>query len=467
MKKKIFLITIFIIYIIGLIIMFYHHENWRDEAQAYLLCRDMNLFQLFKNVHYEGHPIFYYLFLYPLVKLGVGPKSVNILSIIFMSISVFLILLKSKLNLIQKVSFIITYPILYEFGIIGRSYSLLFLLLTIYGLLYPNKTKHPIAFSIILGLILNTHLLMVGFVGINTILFYINEIVKHKKKTNKGIIIGLFMIIIFSLLLLFQFYPYLLNNNGMSISNSKNAIKYITIFFMILYEGILLPNIIITIPSIITFSIIYTYIYKNDKNLFLILMISYLFISFLSTYIFDGIAIYTLSLAFSLLLIILLIMKVNNDKKIMISIVIIGLLSFYSSYKAYYLDYNNNYSSSLETAKYINNNISNKSTFICNTDSLCTSIIPYVDNKFYSTKTNKTFTYIVWNKDREKKVNIKKIYNYIDNNTSLYYIVSYFHYDEDIKILNQLKTKYSIKKEYTSVKPTVDNKESYIIYKIK
>ena len=61
-NKKIVSWIIFALFLVITFILSLYHENWRDEAQAYLLCRDMNLLEIFKNVHYEGHPILYYLF---------------------------------------------------------------------------------------------------------------------------------------------------------------------------------------------------------------------------------------------------------------------------------------------------------------------------------------------------------------------------------------------------------------------
>ena len=469
MKKKSILLITFFLFITVLSVMFFHHENWRDEAQAYLLCRDMNLYELFKNIPYEGHPILYYLFLYPIVKLGIGPKSVNILSFIFMTISVYLILFKSKLNNIQKLCIIISYPVLYEFSIIGRSYSLLFLLLTIYGLLYPNREKHPIFLAVILGLILNTHLFMAGFVGINFFLFYIYKILKNKKKTKKEILIGFLIMLLFFCLLFIQFYPYLFINEKMTISHTISFAKFIMLFFSILFGGCGLQSIIITTLSIIVFIFIYIYFYKKEKSIFTILIISYLFIIIFIAFTYNNIAIYTLVLSLSLLFTIVIATskKIKYDINITIALVIISIFSSISTVKAYYLDYNYNYSSSKEIAQYINNNIEPNSIFICNTDSLCSSIIPYVDNKFYNSRTNKSFTYIIWNKEREQKTNKNKLFNYIDNNNSIYYIVSYYDYKADIDLLKQLRSKYNPIQKYISRKTISNNDESYIIYQIK
>jgi len=466
-KSKLFNIIVFTLFIIIILIMSFHHENWRDEAQAYLLCRDMNLFELFRNVHYEGHPILYYLFLYPLVKLGIGIKSVNILSFIFMSISVFLILFKSKLNNFQKLGIIISYPVLYEFSIVGRSYSLIFLLLTISGLLYPVKDKYPIYFSILLGLLLNTHLLMVGFVGINVLLFYVYEIFKNKKNTNKRIIIGFFIILLFSLLLFIQFYPILFSYDGMSLSKDSNFLSFIVLFFSVLYAASWLQDLIAVLLSIIVLTLLYFHIFNTNKKSFLILIIIYLFIVFLMNYIFNGINIYSLALSASILYVIILILKnIDKDRKITVLLILLSLLSLPFIVRVYYLDYNYNYSSAYETSNYINKNISKDSIFICNYDALCSSIIPYVDNRFYSTKTNSYFTYVVWDKNRESSINFDKLYKYIEDHNSLYYIVSDYNKDEDINMISILKKKYKLDKIYKSSKTISGYLENYTIYKI-
>src|SRR5690242_15839774 len=41
-----------------------HHEPWADEAQAWQLARNLPLHDLFlTNLHYEGHPILWYVLL--------------------------------------------------------------------------------------------------------------------------------------------------------------------------------------------------------------------------------------------------------------------------------------------------------------------------------------------------------------------------------------------------------------------
>ncbi len=464
-RKKIFLIIVFIIYISIISFMFFYHENWRDEAQAYLICRDMNFFQIIKNVHYEGHPIFYYSILYPLVKLGAGPKIVNILSIIFMSIAVFIILFLSKLNNIQKLCFIVSYPVLFEFSVVGRSYSLIFLLLTLVGLIYQYKDEYPIIYAILLGLLLNTHLLMIGFVGICT-LFYIIDMVKDKKYNTKNII-GLIIIGIFGVLLLIQFVPIFIYKDGLNTGTDFSIFEIISYFILSLYYKSLNTSFIKLAISIIFTNLIYMVIYKADKKVFLIILMSYIYISVLLSYIFNAISIYNIALVYSIMLCSLLMIdrKIFDNKHITIYLSILSILSLDYIVLSINNELKYNYSNSIEVSKYINDNIDKNATIICNCDHMCSSIVPYVKNKFYHTNSKKFFTYIVWTRDRDLVPDMNDIYNFIDNsNDDLYYIYTGYN-KEDIDIVNSLKKKYLIENIYEIYKYSYTDRE-YIIYKI-
>ena len=47
-KKNKKIIT-FALYMIITLVLIYFHENWRDEAQAWLIARDCKIFELFRS----------------------------------------------------------------------------------------------------------------------------------------------------------------------------------------------------------------------------------------------------------------------------------------------------------------------------------------------------------------------------------------------------------------------------------
>lgn len=462
-NKNYFSWIVFICFITTTIIMAFHHENWRDEAQAYLLCRDMNFIQLLKNIHYEGHPIFYYLFLFPLVKLGVGPKSVNILSFIFMSIAVYLILFKSKLNNLQKICIIISYPVLYEFSIIGRSYSLIFLLLVLWALLYPERGNKAILYSLVLGCLINTHLLMSCFVGVNALLFYYNEIIKKKNKSKK-IYISLLIFCLLFVFLFIQFIPKLFDNIEVSTNKNNSFISIIMNILLFIFEGNGCYFFIVSIISVIIYTIIYIYIYKENKTLFYTLFINYIFMG-IFTSLFVKISIYFLASGLSVLLAIIMALKddASKDKMLTAYLILMSLLAIPNILIFYKNDYIRNYSAAYDTANFINKKLSNNSNFICNNDAHCSSIVPYTNSNFYNAHSQKKFTYIIWNNERQQEVNYKKLNNLLKKKTFYYIYIDNNEKNEE-QFYSKLSKCYNLTETYNSSQTISD--EKYKIYEI-
>ncbi len=60
------------------LVQIFHHPLWQDEWQAWLVVRDSpSLFELFRNLRYEGHPALWYLVLYPLSRVTTQPWPCN------------------------------------------------------------------------------------------------------------------------------------------------------------------------------------------------------------------------------------------------------------------------------------------------------------------------------------------------------------------------------------------------------
>ena len=77
-------INIFIIalYFCIVLITVFNHEIWRDEAQAWCLVRDLDFPMLYTAARYEGHPMLWYLLIYPLAKFGLPVFSMQIASFV-------------------------------------------------------------------------------------------------------------------------------------------------------------------------------------------------------------------------------------------------------------------------------------------------------------------------------------------------------------------------------------------------
>jgi hypothetical protein len=59
--------------------MFYH-EPWRDEAQAWLISRDLPILSIFRQMNYEGTPALWHIILVPFAKFGAPYIIENLIS---------------------------------------------------------------------------------------------------------------------------------------------------------------------------------------------------------------------------------------------------------------------------------------------------------------------------------------------------------------------------------------------------
>ena len=459
--KKMLVFGIYLILILG---MFCFHENWRDEVQAYLLCRDMNFIELLKNVHFEGHPFFYYLILYPFVKIGLGLKIVNVLSLIFMSISAYLIIYKSKLKDIYKISIVFSYLFLYEYSIIGRSYSLITLLVTIIALLWENKKKNAIPIGILIGLLLNTHIFMGGFCFLLFVVFYIYQLLFNRKtnskKENINILIGFIIICIFGILLILQFLPVVFNGISMSTNNDFNLMDILYNMFMV-FACFRINRYYLFIFILLICVIVYlVMLYKDNKRYFWLFILNMILFSCISTYVFKALMSHNAILPILFILFICLANYKDKSNFILLVMFIFFIPNIIISWSD---EINMYYSAAEPTYNYIKENISKDSIITTMYDAHVSTIMGYSkDYKIYDFKSNDYYTYVVWNQERE---NEDIDFEYIDkelNNKEVYYISireNIYDYDQIIK------KHYKLKKIYRTKESTIFN-ENYVIYKI-
>jgi hypothetical protein len=91
-QNSIFFSNIFttLFFLIGLPAIL-HHAMWRDELNVWLIVRDsQSLFELFHNIHYEGHPFVWYICLAILKQITNNPVIMQIFHLCLATSSVYL-----------------------------------------------------------------------------------------------------------------------------------------------------------------------------------------------------------------------------------------------------------------------------------------------------------------------------------------------------------------------------------------
>ncbi len=196
----------FLAFLVFLFTGIFFHEPWFDEAQAWLLARDSGLFDLMvKYLRYEGSPGLWHLLLSIPAKLGLPYRFMSIISGVAAAAGVYILMFRSPFPVIIKLLLPFSFFILYQYGMVARSYSLLPFLLFRAAHLYGRKTESPYIYTFVLLLMANVSLH--GLVIASGLVFlHVTDLVRQRNhltkplKIKNTVSIGIFCI---SLMLLF------------------------------------------------------------------------------------------------------------------------------------------------------------------------------------------------------------------------------------------------------------------------
>ena len=206
-NKNIILIILFAIWVIVAFCVGINHENWADEAQAWLIARDNSVLELItKAVRYEGAPILWYLILKFLQLFKYPYQFLFLISLLFTGIGVFLLMFKSKLPYYIKCTFPFTFFIMYQYAVIARNYTLTFPILAIIALIYSKRLEKIYFYSFLLILLVSTNAYSytIAFV---LLMFLIYDIIRNKQISKKVIIPVMLVSIIVGLTPLYTYKP--------------------------------------------------------------------------------------------------------------------------------------------------------------------------------------------------------------------------------------------------------------------
>lgn len=154
---RVFALTLTLVYAAWVLFVGFHHEAWRDEADAWLAARDMTPAQLFHWLGGAGTPGLWYLLLMPLAKLGF-PYSAMMLLHAGLAIAVAaLIAFLAPFPRCIKCLTVFSYYFAYEYAVVARSYVLTILLLLLIVISLTRNRKRPLVIGILLFLLFNTN----------------------------------------------------------------------------------------------------------------------------------------------------------------------------------------------------------------------------------------------------------------------------------------------------------------------
>ncbi|MCX6273064.1 MAG: hypothetical protein NTU44_17980, partial [Bacteroidetes bacterium] len=134
-----------------------YHEPWRDEAQAWLLGRDLSFTGLIREMGYDGSPMLWHLCLSILAKSGLPYFSMAFFNWALAVAAIVVFMRNSPFNPLTKTLFVFSYYLVYEYSVVARSYMLSVLLLFCLASIFRDRLKKPLLFGLLVALLVNTN----------------------------------------------------------------------------------------------------------------------------------------------------------------------------------------------------------------------------------------------------------------------------------------------------------------------
>ncbi len=178
------------------------HEMWRDELQQWMIAVDADsLKSLLANVRYEGTPPVWHFFLFGLSRFTKNPGSMQVVQFLVNVSACYLILRFAPFERWQRYLLCFSYYLLFEYGQIVRSYSIVPLALL--GVLtaaiqLKDHRKWVMAAGITLIGFTSPYGLFLAL-ALATHFFILEERVRWKKIISAAAILGLTLIVLLSM----------------------------------------------------------------------------------------------------------------------------------------------------------------------------------------------------------------------------------------------------------------------------
>ncbi len=133
-----------------------YHEKWADEAQAWLIARDLDLKTIwFHELRYEGSPGLWHTILWIAQHWFHLPyATLGYIGVVFAIAGVAVLIYKAPFPWYLRWPLAFTYVMVYQYAVIARPYTLLPLLCFLVAIFFKD-VEHPVRMTVVLVLLAN------------------------------------------------------------------------------------------------------------------------------------------------------------------------------------------------------------------------------------------------------------------------------------------------------------------------
>jgi len=134
------------------------HEPWSDEAQAWLIARDLGIGGIFHQMGYEGSPPLWHLLLWGLTRLHLPYAALPAVSLTLVAAGMYIWLRWSPLPAPVRLLVPFTFYYQYQYAVVARSYALSTFLAFAAVALWRAKPVRVIPFGLVLALLAQSNM---------------------------------------------------------------------------------------------------------------------------------------------------------------------------------------------------------------------------------------------------------------------------------------------------------------------
>jgi hypothetical protein len=134
------------------------HEPWADEAQAWLIARDLGIGGVLHQMGYEGSPPLWHILLWVLIRLQLPYAALGFVSLILVASGMYIWLRWSPLPALVRLLLPFTFYYQYQYAVVARSYALSTLLAFAAVALWRAKPLRVIPFGLVVALLAQTNM---------------------------------------------------------------------------------------------------------------------------------------------------------------------------------------------------------------------------------------------------------------------------------------------------------------------
>lgn len=482
---------VFALYILVTLCFVLMHNNWRDEAQAWLIARDCSILELISQMKYEGHFIVWYLILMPFAKLGFPYITTNIMSLLITALAVWFIIYKAPFKFYNRVLIICLYPLIYLCPVVSRCYCLIPLAIVLMSIFYKDRKEKPFRFLLSVVLLTNTHVIMLGMVLVVMLEFMFELICDIKQQSiheTKNRIVSFFIAGILELISILPLFGCFGTNKEVEHNLKVNILQILTSLGNSLYDNMVQVNSFYYINPILRAFLIALLLcalgialwheLKRYPMVYLKIGICIMYQFIIYAFIWPSIS----HRACTIIFIVLYYKWTSIDsstgdsqyKKANIANacwIVLAIINIFGSIAFITYDYECKTSHACDIGCYINNYLDTDITILTGSMlEFASGIIPYVDKniKFYHIPSKTYFTYTVWNGTNLKKIyadDMKNLINCFDKTQKLYYCTRQSIDTTEGALIKTYEKNGVLEKIYSTDRGSLYS-EDYILYAI-